>query len=335
MYYSLTMKFLLSVALLIFSSCITVKNTVPDWVNSPHKNYPENRYLATVGEGTSRTAASDAAKAELLGFIRQQVTSSTSGAYTADTESENYRLVQSLNATSSFNAVVGVRIAETWSDQDIYYALAVLDKTQATMHYSEKITQYSEEIEKLRANAADDDDFDGFLSMRRAITLAEECRDCHDILSAVNPAAAKTTKVISPETLITEVNRYTKNLHITAVTDMPQDVGLIGRLETAIENSMNKFGLQLIFSQDKAVTTPYKMETILNIIPEKTEAGIMFARYELTSALIDVESGKVIFSFSQSEREAHINAVGLNNRILRSIEEGFATRFFAELGENP
>ena len=277
--------------------------------------------------------ASDSAKTELFAFIRQQVTTSISSSYNAGVSDEDYRLSQTVKSTSSFNSVVGVRIAETCTVNGIFYALAVLDKAQTAAYYTRKITENNEEIDKLRSIADENLQIEGLLSLHRAIGIAEENRDFHDILNAVNPAAAKTTPVLSPVTLQTEAQIYGEKIHITGITRIVGEIDDQGRLRSAMEKSMGKFGLKILFTDEETAETPYKLETTVTVIPLETKNEMLFARYELVSNLTEVKNGKVLFSFSRSNREAHVNKPGLHNIILRSIEELFATDFFSELEE--
>ena len=319
--------------LLFFSACATSGSAVPQWVNNPHKQYSPEKYLVAIGEGVSRSVASDSAKTELFAFIRQQVTTSTSSSYNATVSDEDYSLSQTVKSTSSFNSVVGVRVAETCTVNGIFYALAVLDKAQTAAYYTRKIMENNEEIEKLRSIAGENLQIEGLLSLRRAMGIAEENRDFHDILNAVNPAAAKTTPVLSPMTLQTEAQIYGEKIHITGITKLVGEINDESRLRSAMEKSMGKFGLKILFTNGKTIATPYKLETTLTVIPLETKNEMLFARYELVSNLTEVKNGKVLFSFSRSNREAHVHKPGLHTIILRSVEEKFATEFFTELEE--
>lgn len=327
------MRIFLSFITLFFSACVTSRNAIPEWVNNPHAGYLSDKYLVAVGEGTARSAAADSAKAELFAFIRQQVTTSTSSSYQATVHDENYQISQTMKATSSFNSVVGVRVAETCNADGIFYALAVLDKAQATMYYTRRIEEHNTEIEKLRSMAGENYSMEGFLRLHRAVSVAEEARDCYDILNAVNPISAKATFQISPRTLEIEAATYGEKIHITAIAHLYGEIEDKGRLYSAMEKSLGKSGLKILFDNEKTVATPYKLETTVTVIPMEPKNEMVFARYELISNLVEVKNGKVLFSFSRSKREAHVDKLGLHNRIMRSIEEDFATDFFGELEE--
>ena len=66
---------ILPALLLSLAGCKSFTSETPGWVANPKTLYPENQYLATVGEGDTRRAAENAADANLARIFEAHIES--------------------------------------------------------------------------------------------------------------------------------------------------------------------------------------------------------------------------------------------------------------------
>jgi hypothetical protein len=117
----------------------SASNSTPDWVSHPEGSYPQNRYLTSVGNGSSRNDAIEDAKKQLAESFVVKVKSETSalnqsnlsqntnGNVTGDSAHHTQNTV-SLQTDTSLR---GAEVKEVSQVGSQYYALVALDKLQA------------------------------------------------------------------------------------------------------------------------------------------------------------------------------------------------------------
>jgi hypothetical protein len=142
-------KQLALLSLLILSACasspkssapdVAVASVPPTWVNNPEMSYPSERYLTSVGQGSSRDEAIRDAKKQMAESFVVKVKSYTKK---NDTSTLNQNTSGNVNGDSSQNIsknvsletntyLRGADVAETVQVGSTYYALVALDKLKA------------------------------------------------------------------------------------------------------------------------------------------------------------------------------------------------------------
>ena len=142
-------KHLALLSLMVLSACssapkqtaadVAVASTPPAWVNHPEVTYPSERYLTSVGQGSSRDEAIRDAKKQMAESFVVKVQSYTK---TNDTSTLNQNTAGSVNGDSSQNIsknvsletntyLRGADVSETSQVGSTYYALVALDKLKA------------------------------------------------------------------------------------------------------------------------------------------------------------------------------------------------------------
>ena len=127
----------------------------PDWVNHPSARFPQTAYLVGVGESDSRSGAETAALAVLARIFHVRIEQKTE-------EWQQYLQVESkgrsrveqnqsiavLTKASTDRVLEGAEIVEVAQEKSRYYALAVINRQQATNRLTEQIQQLDEEVRK-------------------------------------------------------------------------------------------------------------------------------------------------------------------------------------------
>jgi hypothetical protein len=302
----------------------------PRWVFSPGEVYSNDGYLTAVGWNKDRGASEANAKAELVKTIRQTVhTRTTTGISFSE---QNGAFSESRSAESEVNTftsleVAGLVIKETWRARDgTYYSLALLDRNEAGRYYRTLIQKNTEVIDsQLVYASSNQESFDSYSALKRALNLARENDEHLYLLSAIHPSMYSLVRPDygSSQSVAEFARRVLGKIRIA--------VSITGDEGGAILSSFNKVLTDAGFNPSLALSGnyPYTLKIAVNI----ENAGIV-GRYEtvrwtLDAALSDVLNNKVLFPWAVSGRESHTTQAEARRRAVRLINDEIATSFAA------
>jgi len=137
------------------SSVMVSSEEQPDWVNGPAQNYPDSGYLLATGSASEVEVAKDRALANLAKVFELHVRESSTT--TQDVQTHKSDGIESVQASARIASKVnvhtnklinGARIAEQWQNPSdlTHYALAVLDRAQASNNIRGEINRLDREI---------------------------------------------------------------------------------------------------------------------------------------------------------------------------------------------
>ena len=145
-----------------------VRGKRPDWISRESHQYPSSDYLTGVGYGSDRQSAEDKARSEIAKIFYSDIESRTRTyqEYLQTTSKSNIEAtekvdIEDITKVSTQKILSGVRIAQFYQQtepDEVFYALAVLDRDQSTMILKDKIHELDAEIERLVENADEEDD---------------------------------------------------------------------------------------------------------------------------------------------------------------------------------
>ncbi len=128
----------------------------PGWVDGRSVEYPSTQYLTGVGQAGTRSNAEDQAYASVARIFKSEVAAQAK-------DWESYRIVENHGASnaerrltidnvtkvSTDKVLENVRIADVWHDSDnrLYYALGVMNRSQAEAALMEKVSALDRAID--------------------------------------------------------------------------------------------------------------------------------------------------------------------------------------------
>ncbi len=133
---------------LSITACSSTQNEVPTWLNQPEKMYPENQFLAAVGQGRDIEQAKQIALANLsrifsVSIAEEQIDKSTFSTEQGKTNTEVSRFI----SAKANQQLKGAVIKETYQDQQGQsYAVAVLEKLPTAKAFRESIRQLDRKV---------------------------------------------------------------------------------------------------------------------------------------------------------------------------------------------
>lgn len=296
--------------------------TKPRWINNPYIDYPQNRYIAAVGNAKNRTDAEKQAYASLTSFFSQSVKTDyiVASAYNEAVKngivsvSENTNVRETIAVAASLDNLIGAAIGNVWDDgRGTVYALAYLEKERTVVIYTEIIRINQCNIENLISmNPSIKNTFDGYARYKLAALIAGVNVQYTNIVSLAGGSTAS-LNMTSADTLLLEAANIIKN--ITVGFTVKQDKN--NRVRDAFAKALSGEGLRT-----QGGSPPYILE--INIDMEEVKYpnnNFIFCRYTLSANLVEKSAGTVLFPFNITDREGHTTYTEAQNRAFISIEK--------------
>lgn len=303
--------------LALLAGCLATGKRIPAWVANPQAAYPEDRYLAAVGEGDTRQAAENAADANLARIFESRIDSSER---VVDKSRENDR---SLERTTDFTADISIlssqtlcniRHAEAWKDPaGRIHAVAYIDRRETAALYLDKIREEAARVGFLLAQARKTENpLKRYATLRAALRHAEAGQLLLRQLKTIHPPSADAAAPdYSLERIRSDLSVAAHAIRVRISIEGDDR----GRIRSAIEQLVTRYGF--------VVGTPAQLEITGSISVEDTGqrvSGLAFVRYDLSLRLRQVADGSTILSIRERGREGHISLNEARNRAFRTLE---------------
>jgi len=300
----------------------TKGGTRPQWVTNPYSDYPQNRFLAAVGNAKNRSDAEKQAFAALIAFFGQSVKSDyiVAAAYSEAvtngivTVSENTNVRETIVTAASLDNLIGAAIGNVWEDgRGTVYALAYLEKERTVLIYTEIIRINQNNIENLISmNEAQKNTFDGYARYKLAALIAGMNAEYANIVSLAG-GTTSSLNITSKDTLVLETANIINNISVGfSIKDDKNN-----RVRDAFAKALSGEGLRT-----QGSNPPYILE--INIDTEEAKFpnnNFIFCRYTLSANLIEKATGSVLFPFNVTDREGHTTYAEAQNKAFTSIEK--------------
>jgi len=324
-----TARIALAVAgsIVLSTGCASTRGgSAPGWVAGESARYPRETYLTGVGFGDSRATAEDRAYAAISRIFEAEVNQRThewerylqteAGRETTIRRSVG---IEQLTAVSTKKVVENVRIAETWKDErsGTDYALAVIDRRQASAALRQRITSLELDLEELLKQARESQTK---LGKVRALHQAVDdvlLRDAYNTqLRVVNPSGLAPDLLTRLGPIRQELQEFlVKNFRITLeVTGKDAD-----RVRSAVMESLTRQGLPV--SRDQVTDADVAIKGVVDFMPLDLGQPTKFVRWTARFQVIDPATGQVIGSVDREGREGHVTASEAEARARRQAQQ--------------
>jgi hypothetical protein len=186
--------FIFAIFMLLLAGCGEIQPTsskAPEWVTSVSPIYRGSRYMVGMGSGATHIGAGDRARAELIKTFAVTVGSSEYGRVEMGGDGYTGSFSDTVYARASMT-IEGVEIAERWYDEenDLHYALAVLDKERSAARLRSIVESRNIDIDTLYNNAKrEKDTLIKLKTLNSAIKLLGEQRTDSTMLAVLEERA--------------------------------------------------------------------------------------------------------------------------------------------------
>ncbi|HSR88068.1 MAG TPA: LPP20 family lipoprotein [Pontiella sp.] len=304
----------------LLSGCGTVRNRPPEWVENPKAVYPENEYLAAVGEGDTRRAAENAAAANLSRIFEAYIVSDERLLDT--THESGTSLVRTTDFTADINilssqTLYNIQHAEAWTDnKGRCHAVAYLNRRETAAIYRDKIDELTGRVRFGLDHAGQAGNLlDRYAQLRTVNRNAEENELLLRQLKVIHPPSASAS---APGYSITELQKALADTARQIRVQIRIDGDREGRLTACLEELITRYGF--------SVGTPAALEVAGRVTVTDTgqrNANLVFVRYELALQIKDTE-GNVLAAVNEKGHEAHQSQTEARSRSFRTMERAIS-----------
>lgn len=160
-------KILSGIVIILIIACSPAQNKAtqpsqkyPSWIDNPSRLYPSNVYLTGIGSGDTRKNAENDAYASLAKIfsVEIKVNQSTLENYLEQEVDGQYKstfssLLLGKTSAKSHQELKNIKIDRTFFSEQkgIYYAIAVLDRSETAALYKSEISRNNQKIEEYYA----------------------------------------------------------------------------------------------------------------------------------------------------------------------------------------
>ena len=313
------------------------KGARPDWVGGESIQYPSSGYLTGVGYDADRKSAEDQARAEIAKIFVSRVHSRTKmyqdylqTTPSGKSGSEETFSIQEITDVSTEKVLSGVRIAQIYQQsrpEQLYYALAVLDRDQSATILSDRIRKLDREMEMLLDMAnAESDVFKKIKYLRQSIGK-HAMREAYDTELRI---VSRSGRGISSPIHFTAIK---SELDAILLRDFLIGVSVTGNrggeVQDALVQGLNQEGFSI--SEDVNAAHVH-IGGAVEIRPmERGTAEWKYVRWRAHFDMVDKASGSVFGSFTRTGREGHLNLQQAEDRAVRKIRDTLTTEIAGEV----
>ena len=317
---------------LVFS-CASTSNNSPEWILSPTSVYSDEEYLSAVGYGADRASAENAAIAAITKTIKQNVKSttlSTEKFSQTDKGWDNAKDYSNNVETYSNLVISGIYIQDVYpvkkGKTTEYYALALVNRTEAGNHYKSKITELNAVIDEKIVDAYKSmGTFSSYSTLVEATELAKENDYYLDILAVINP---KFYKISLPNYgNAATVEELARRCLSQIVIGFNVNGDMDGRIEAAFSKIFTEYGIKLAELSDSDSTYTLVADVSFTPLQMSGESKNKYIRFVVNANLTEIKTGKIVLPFAISGREAHLSESEAIQRAIRTIENEIRKEF--------
>lgn len=293
----------------------------PDWLNGEPASYPNASYVYATGSASKAEVAKDRALGNLAKIFELHIRESSTT--TEDVQTHRAEGEESVQSTariaSSVNVhtdkmINGARIAEQWQNPDdlTYYALAVLDRTQAGNNIRSEINRLDRETAFTIANAdSRQDPLLKVADLQDAIAMQSERNSLQKTLKIIDLNGTGKPSGWNLAELIEQQEQALKSLNMRAV--VLEDS--VGELDKVLQAAMANAGFAQS-SDEVGFTLSASMETQDALQKE----GWYWLRGTLNVRLAD-PGGTILGNKSWPLKVSSVQQNQLNQRMLAEIDK--------------
>jgi len=294
----------------------------PAWVDSVESVYKRSQYVAAVGYAGGRDMAEKNALANLTAIFGQSIKADQTitntyqeavknGVTTGWTDSIDAQ--NTIKTSSSMDTLIGAEIKEVWHDtkSNVYYAVAVMEKTKTAVLYTDMINANQNMIKNLTAmSQTEKNSMEGFSRYQFAAVTAD-----------INISYGNVLKIIDapvPPGLVKgdEYRLEAQNIAKTIPVGINVKNDKAGRIQGAFAKALSDIGFR-----SGGGNSRYVLDVNISVSPVDLPSNTnKFARIELGANLTDTSVKSVLLPYNFNSREGHTTAAEAENRAYLAAE---------------
>jgi hypothetical protein len=300
----------------------------PAWVENVDSIYDNSRYVAAVGNASTRDMAEKNALANLAAVFGQSIKADQTITNTyqeavrngvTSTWTDNISMQNTINTTASMDTLIGAEVKEVWYDSgSTHYAVAVMENARTAQIYTDMIKANQNMIANL-VNMKDNEknSLEGFSRYQFAAAVADINVAYGNVLQVIG--APVPAGVVKGDNYRLEAKNITKSIPIGIVVKNDKS----GRIQGAFAKALSDAGFRSGGNNSR-----YILDVDITISPvEYPNNTNKFARIELGANLTDTSVKSVLLPYNFNTREGHTTAAEAENRAYVAAERKISEEY--------
>ena len=303
------------------SSAVLNADEKPDWFNGEPANYPNAAYVYASGSASKAEVARDRALGNLAKIFELQIRESstttqdvqTHRAEGAESVQSSARIATTVNVHTD-KMINGARIAEQWQNPEdlTHYALAVLDRAQASNNIRNEINRLDREIAFTITNADNrQDPLQKVADLQDAIVMQSERNSLQKTLKIIDLNGTGKPSGWSLAELTEQQEQALQSLNMRGV--VLEDS--VGELDKVLQAAMANAG----FAQSSS-EAGYTLSASMETQDAMQSEGWYWLRGTLIVRLANAD-GTVLGNKTWPVKVSSIQENQLNQRMLAEIDQ--------------
>jgi hypothetical protein len=304
------------------ATTVITGRTKPNWVDAVDSVYNRNQYVAAVGNAPDRTMSERNALANLTAIFGQSIKADQTITNTYQEAvrngvtagwSDNIAMQETISRSSSMDSLVGAEVREVWSDtrNNVWYAVAVMDKARTAQVYTEMISSNQGMINTLvTMNQTEKNSLEGFSRYQFAATVADINTTFGNLLQVIG--APLPAGMVKGDNYRLEAQNITKTLPVGVAVKNDK----AGRIQGAFAKALSDLGFRSGGANSRYVLNVNVVTSPVELANQQNK----FTRLELSADLTDTSSRTVLMPYNISNREGHTNQSEADNRAYAAAE---------------
>ena len=307
----------------------------PGWVDGRSTEYPSTQYLTGVGQADIRSNAEDQAYAAVARIFKAEV-----AAQAKDWESylvvenrgasnaERRLTIDNVTKVSTDKVLENVRIADVWYDSDsrLYYALGVMNRSQAEATLMEKVSALDRAIE---ADVAESRQTTDKLAKVRALRGAGRnlvLREVYNTdLRVIRLSGHGTPSAYQVNGLSGELEQFLATNLVLAVQVSGDHAEPMGR---ALEEGLIREGLHVTTKteREEAGSPELIVRGTVRLFPiEVRDPNFKYVRWCSDFEVVEPGTRRVVGATAHGGREGHLTEREATAKTLRVMQQELST----------
>ena len=330
------------------SAATNAGNAAPTWYTEMNRVYPNEKYLAVQGMGTTEREARRSAAGELAILFRTKIRldSQASFHYSENDDNAPSRSIDQNVRLSSDQEISGLAYSEPFRSSRQTYIVAYLDREKVGKLYTERIVESRNQIEQLRLHAQKlssasqrtQDLLTGFVLYDYSLDLARRNQMLLEQLQIINkPLHERTARQINYNSvqLAAKRSEFASRLSFSLAYEGPEELTFLGE---SIAEQISRLGF-VRRKSSQAFGSALTIEIGLGLNTIQTNNRYENLAWELNIRFLQQQnadgsgSQAGLIEFAKSGRESgisHSRAITTLKRLLdKQIQQEFTKEVFA------
>ena len=329
------------VSILVFCSYVqsgvALSAKTPDWIKGSNSFYPQELYLIGVGDGDTRESAEQKAYTKLALIFKAEITGKTQEwekylqtESKGKTNVERQVSIDQLTKVSTDKVLENAKIAEAWFDEKakLHYALAVIDRAQATTAIRERITNLDSKAgEQLAEVGKTTDKLEKIKNLRRVIKTLMLREVYNTDLRIVNPKGMGVDPATSIVRVTNDLEKLLREGFLISVEVLGAQAEMVrksiieglNREGMSVQGALAGGGFEDIEEGPKKPDILIKGEVSIWMadIPDPTWK---YVRWCADFQVIEIKGKKIMGVVAKSGKEGHLTVDEAELKSLRSMQ---------------